>query len=136
MTETFADAVDRLHGLLEEQVGGWRRLLLATRAANRAVRVQDPAELERALGEQVETLRDLKRIEGRRAAAIREVGPRRDEDEALRAQLRGLAAEVTRATRIGRLAIERNGAVVEARLALHRRAGNEPAPAAGVDRIA
>jgi hypothetical protein len=100
------------------------------------VRVQDPAELERALGEQVETLRDLKRIEGRRAAAIREVWPRRDEDEALRAQLRGLAAEVTRATRIGRLAIERNGAVVEARLALHRRAGNEPAPAAGVDRIA
>jgi hypothetical protein len=135
MTETFADAVDRLHGLLEEQVGGWRRLLLATRAANRAVQVQDAAALEAAVGDQVETLRDLKRIAGLRSAAVREVGPR-GEDAALRAELRGLAAEVTRAGRVARLVIERNGAMVEARLALHRRAGTDLPASSAVDRMA
>jgi hypothetical protein len=97
--------------------------------------MQDPAELERALGDQVETLRDLKRIADRRAAAVREVGPATG-DDALRAQLRELAAEVQRATRVGRLAIERNGALVDTRLALHRRAGGDLPASAGLDRLA
>ena len=138
MTETFATAVDRLRDIVEEQVDGWRRLLEGTRAGNEALRGQDPARFEEVLAEQVETLRDLKEIEGRRQAMIREVGPVTREDlEGLEAELRRLAGEVSRANRVGRVAVERNGSMVEARLALHRRAGRtlDSAPG-GVDRIA
>jgi len=138
MTETFADAVDRLRDVLAEQVEGWRRLLETTREAGRAVRDQDADSFERVLAEQVETLRELKEIEQRRARRIREVGsPEVDPGLAgLHDELRRLAAEVSRAARVGRFVIERNGALVEARLALHRRAGREPRSTAGVDRIA
>lgn len=138
MTETFADTVDRLHGILAEQVDGWRRLLHATREGNRMLGSADPDEFGRVLAEQVETLRGLKELSDRREAVLRDVGPSGEAGtEGLREELRRLAAEVSRATRVGRLVLERNGALVEARLALHRRAGREvSSSAAGVDRMA
>lgn len=139
MTETFADAVERLQDVLAEQASGWRRLLVATRAANRALGAADPGALESLLAEQVETLRDLKEIARRRERTIREVGPAGSADElrGLEDELRTLASEVSRAARVGRLVIERNGALVEARLALHRRVGRDlNGSSARVDRIA
>ena len=138
MTETFADAVDRLQGILAEQVDAWRRLLQATREGNRVLGSADPDAFGRVLAEQVETLRDLKELADRREATLREVGPAAEAGEdGLREELRRLAVEVSRATRVGRLVLERNGALVEARLALHRRAGRKvPSSAAGVDRMA
>jgi hypothetical protein len=139
MTETFADAVDRLRDVLREQVSGWSRLLESTRASSRAVRRQDPGEFERLLAEQVETLRELREVDRRRALLVREVGlPAGDGGlSELQSELDRLAAEVSRGTRIARLVIERNGEMVEARLALRRRAGLDPGRAASrVDHVA
>jgi hypothetical protein len=139
MTETFADTVDRLRQVLREQVSGWNRLLESTRESSRAVRAQDAGEFERVLAEQVETLRDLREIDRRRAALVREVGSPAGDAElaALGTELARLAAEVSRGARVARLVIERNGEVVETRLALHRRAGLEPGRASSrIDRVA
>ncbi len=126
MTETFADTLDRFRSLVGSQMDGYRRLLRATRDGNRALAVQDPEDFERILGEQVETLRELKLLERERHEMIREVGlgDLTDDLRDLQRDLRALAEEVSRASQASRLVIERNGSLVEARLALHRRAGN------------
>jgi hypothetical protein len=55
----------------------------------------------------------------------------------LKATLAGLAAEVRRAGRVARYAVERSGSLVEARIGLHRQAGTIPdAARPGVNRIA
>ena len=137
MTETFAAAVDRLRDLVSAQVDGYRRLLDSTREGNDALRVQDAEGFDRVLAEQVEILRELKELEHERYQMMREVGSAtgHPEIERLSYDLKELAQEVSRASRVSRLVIERNGALVEARLALHHRA-RTPRSSAGIDRIA
>ena len=55
----------------------------------------------------------------------------------MRNELRALASEVRRSGRVERLVLERNGALVEARLGLHRQAGTLPDKSpAGVHQVA
>jgi flagellar biosynthesis/type III secretory pathway chaperone len=133
MTETFAGTLERLRDLLHEQVDGYRSLLESTRAGNQALRIQDPNAFEQILGEQVETLRKLKELESERDSLIREVGSGTGDGgfQRLHRDLQELAEKVTRESRVSRLVIERNGALVEARLALHRRAGSVDREARG-----
>jgi hypothetical protein len=139
MSETFADTLSRFRTLIGDQMDGYRRLLRTTRESNRALAAQDPEAFDRILAEQVEELRNLKRLEGERTAMIRQVGlgDLTDDLRDLQRDLRSLAEEVSRASRASRLVIERNGALVEARLALHRRAGTlDRADAPGVNQFA
>jgi hypothetical protein len=139
MAETYGAALGELRDLVADQVGLWQRLLESTRAATRAVGVHDAAAFEHALGEQVETLRALKGIERERARMVRSVGLGTEDatTRALHAELAKLAAEVQRAGRVAKFAIERNGALVEARIGLHRQAGTLPfAARPGVDQVA
>jgi hypothetical protein len=139
MAETSGSAAERLRDLVSAQVDGYRRLLDSTREGSRALRTQDMESFDRILGDQVETLRELKVLERARDRMIQEVGPASENTEFRRLQddLRRLAHEVSRATRVSRLVIERNGAMVEARLALHHRARNvTPGSGPGIDRIA
>ena len=139
MPETFADTIARFRGLIVDQMDGYRQLLRSTREGNDAVAAQDPESFERILGDQVETLRRLKILERERRAMIREVGlgGLSDDLEELQRDLRALADEVGRAGRTQRMVIERNGALVEARLALHRRAGTlDRASAPGINQFA
>ena len=139
MTETFADTLERFRTLVTDQMDGYRRLLHSTREGNRALARQDMESFDHVLADQVETLRGLKHLEYQRREMIREVGLGGVTEEVRRLQddLRSLAQEVSRAGRVSRLVIERNGSLVEARLALHRRAGNlNGAKKPGLDRIA
>ena len=140
MTDTFAASLQHLRTVIADQVDGYRQLLHSTREGNRALRGQDFETFDRVLNEQVETLRQLKGLQTERQRILREVGDGYlDESvQSLQSDLRGLAREVSRTTRVSRLVIERNGALVEARLGLHRRAsgGEATVPRAGVDRFA
>ena len=139
MTETFADTIVRFRSLVADQVAGYRRLLRATRDGNGALARADHERFDRVLVEQIETLRDLKRLEAERRDMIRDVGLGAPDQElaAMSEELRALAVEVSRASRSTRLVLERNGELVEARLAIHRRAGTlSGATRPGVDRIA
>jgi hypothetical protein len=139
MSETFGAALLELREVVTDQVELWRRLLETTREGTRAVGAHDAEAFERALAEQVETLRALRGIERERERVVRNVGegvsdPRTRE---LRGELARLALEVQRAGRVAKLALERNGALVEARIGLHRQAGTLPGGAAPfVDRVA
>lgn len=137
MAETFATAMVRLRDLVAAQVDGYRRLLDSTHEGNDALRAQDMDGFDRVLAEQMETLRELKELEQERRKTLQDVGPAKGHTEIdrLTSDLRELAREVSRASRVGRLVIERNGALVEARLALHRRAATSRSTSA-VDRIA
>jgi hypothetical protein len=137
MADTSGVALDRLRDLLHEQVDGYRSLLEATRAGTRAIRERDPQAFERILAEQVETLRRLKELERERSGMITGAGEGDDGHAELARDLRELARRVSRESRISRLVIERNGALVEARLALHRRAGTAPLESrGGLDHVA
>jgi hypothetical protein len=139
MAETFGAALVELRDLVTDQVSLWRRLLESTRATARAVAAQDADGFERALAEQVETLCALKGIERERSRVVRNVGYGAEDPttRALREELAQLAAEVQRAGRVAKFAIERNGALVEARIGLHRQAGTLPfAARPGVDQVA
>jgi hypothetical protein len=139
MAETFGAVVGELRDLVADQVALWRRLLEATRGATRALGAHDADDFERALALQVETLRALKGLERERGRLVRSVGEGTEDDatRALRAELAQLAAEVQRAGRVAKLSIERNGALVEARIGLHRQAGTlDVTSRSGVDRLA
>jgi flagellar biosynthesis/type III secretory pathway chaperone len=139
MTQTFAAALDRMRDVVAQQVEEYRRLLTTTHEANRALRVHDVDAFERVLADQVETLRALRELDRDRSTALREVGTGSESAEIreLTEDLTRLAHEVTRARRVTRFVIERNGELVEARLALHRRAGTLPDTGGpGVDRVA
>lgn len=139
MAETFGAALAELREVVTDQVALWRRLLETTRTATRAVGAHDADAFEQALGEQVETLRALKGLERERARVVKSVGEGAEDTQtrALRAELAQLAAEVQHAGHVAKLAIERNGALVEARIGLHRQAGTIPvASRSGVDRVA
>lgn len=139
MQETWGDAMERFRDLVGEQLAGYRRLLETTRAGTEALRTQDIDRFDAILEEQVETLRQLKALEGERGEMVRMIGGE-DSDPNLsemRNELRALAVEVRRAGHVERLVIERNGALVEARLGLHRQAGNlAEAKASGVHQVA
>ncbi len=139
MAETFADTLERFRTLVTDQMDGYRRLLHSTREGNHALARQDMESFDDVLADQVETLRGLKQLERRRREMIREVGLGGVTEDVRRLQddLRALAQEVSRASRTSRLIIERNGSLVEARLALHQRAGTlARAKKPGLDRIA
>ena len=139
MAETYGAALAELRGVVADQVSLWRRLLETTRQGTRALGAHDPDAFESALADQVETLRALKGLEMERARVVRTVGEGVTDPEAqeLRAELSRLAEEVRRAGRVEKLAVERNGALVEARIGLHRQAGTLPqGPGPGVDRVA
>jgi hypothetical protein len=125
--ETFGVAFERYRDLGLAQVASYERLLESTRAANEALRTHDADRFEEVLAAQIETLRELKELEGERRRLLREVGDTSGAAEIrhLREDLARLAEEVSRAQRVQHLVIERNGALVEARLALRRRAGVE-----------
>jgi hypothetical protein len=139
MSYTFATALERLREIAGGQADGYRRLLQTTRDGIDALRSQDHERFEGLLADQVETLRELADLRRERGEALREVGKPAFDDElvALDRELKSLAAEVVRANRVGRFVIQRNGALVEARLGLHRRVGTVPAGREGhVDRLA
>lgn len=139
MTETFGTAVTELRDVVADQVTLWRRLLDTTRAGTRAIGEHDPDAFEQALADQVDTLRALKALEAERGRLVRHVGEVTGDPETreLKAELDRLAEEVRRAGRVSRIALERNGAMVETRLGLHRQAGTLPKSGGpGVDRVA
>ena len=138
MTETFATTVERLREIVDHQIEGYRRLLESTREGTRALQSQDPDAFDRVLEEQVETLRSLKELEWERGHLMREVGDGSWTEgiSDLESNLRRLADEVGRAARVSRMAFERNGELVTARLSIHERAGVKPSARPGVDRIA
>jgi hypothetical protein len=124
MAETYGAVLDEVRELLARQLTGWRRLLDATRESTEALRSQDPADFERVLTEQVDALAELRTLESDRTRLLRVVGGADTPEIAeLKRNLRSLAAEVAQATGRSRFVLERNGALVEARLGLHRRAG-------------
>jgi flagellar biosynthesis/type III secretory pathway chaperone len=125
MPETFADRLERFRALVSDQIVGYRRLLETTRAGTRALERQDADEFDRILAEQVDILRRLKEHERERRSMVREVGSGDHDNDLgqLQRDLRRLAEEVSRANRAHRLVIERNGALVDARISLHRRVG-------------
>ncbi|MEZ5065259.1 MAG: flagellar export chaperone FlgN [bacterium] len=127
MAETYGAALDEMRDLLARQVAAWRGLLEATREGTDAVRTQDPDAFDDALAAQVDALARLRNLETERGELLAIVG--RDETEEiarLKLDLKALAVEVSRANDRSRFVIERNGALVEARLGLHRRAGTLP----------
>jgi len=138
MDDSFGGAMERFRDVIADQLAGYRRLLETTRAGTEALRTQDLERFDRILEDQVDTLRRLKELERERAQVVRVVGGATDAHVGeMRNELRALAAEVRRAGRVERLVIERNGALVEARLGLHRQAGTlAGAPSAGVHQIA
>lgn len=139
MGETYGAALEELRDVVASQVELWRRLLRTTRAGTSAIGAHDPDAFERALAEQVETLRALKGLDRERERVVRSVGENVGDPRAreLRAELAQLAAEVQRAGRVAKLALDRNGALVEARIGLHRQAGTlPPGTGPGLDRVA
>ncbi len=138
MPETFGAALVELRDVVADQVSLWRRLLETTREGTRALGAHDAPAFEQALADQVETLRALKALEAERGRIVRTVGEGAADPETreLKAELTRLADEVRHAGRITRFALERSGAVLEARVGLHRQAGTLPAAGPGVDRVA
>ena len=67
MSDTLASTLNHLRTVVGDQVVGYRRLLESTREADQALRVQDMDTFDRLLGEQVETLRELKGLQRERA---------------------------------------------------------------------
>jgi chromosome segregation ATPase len=138
MTQTFAAALDRMREIVAQQAEEYRNLLAATHAANRALRLHDVESFEQVLVEQVEALRSLSELNRERVDVLREVGTASSTPEIheLSQDLRRLAHEVSNAQRVTRFVIERNGELVDARLALHRRAGSLTDDARpGIDRV-
>jgi len=137
MAETYGGVLDEVRDLLARQRDGWRRLLDVTRESTEALRSQDAATFERVLTEQVDALADLRALEVDRTRILRVVGGADTPEIAeLKRDLRSLAVEVAQATGRSRFVLERNGALVEARLGLHRRAGLlDGSSAAGLHRI-
>lgn len=139
MEETYGGALERFRDVIADQLAGYRRLLETTRAGTEALRRQDIDRFDEILEEQVDTLRRLKELESERAHVVRVVGGADNDPHVseMRNELRALASEVRRSGRVERLVLERNGALVEARLGLHRQAGTlanvEPA---GVHQVA
>lgn len=124
MEDTLGAAMERLRDVIGDQLAGYRRLLETTRAGTDALRTHDLERFDAILEEQVDTLRHLKGLEHERAGVLRALGGVTDPElGGMRNELRALASEVRRAGRVERLVIERNGALVEARLGLHRQAG-------------
>jgi dsDNA-specific endonuclease/ATPase MutS2 len=139
MEESYGATLERFRDLVADQLAGYRVLLETTRSATDALRTHDVARFDDVLQEQVETLRRLKELENERGEIVRAVGGEHADDRLteMRQQLRALASEVRRAGRVERLVIERNGALVEARLGLHRQAGTlAGASALGVHQVA
>ncbi|GJM44469.1 MAG: hypothetical protein DHS20C21_13110 [Gemmatimonadota bacterium] len=125
MEDTYGAALERFRDVVADQLAGYRRLLASTRAGTDALRTHDVDRFDEILEEQVDVLRGLKELEHERAQVVRVVGGNAHDPELseMGHELRSLAAEVRRAGRVERLVIERNGALVEARLGLHRQAG-------------
>ena len=139
MSESYGATLERFRDLVADQIAGYRTLLDTTRSATAALRGHDVDAFEDVLEEQVETLRRLKELERERTEIVRVVGGEHADERLseMRQELRVLADEVQRAGRVERLVIERNGALVEARLGLHRQAGTlEGAKPSGVHQIA
>jgi FlgN protein len=138
MEDTLGGAMQRLRDVIGDQLAGYRRLLDTTRAGIDALRTHDLERFDGILEEQVDTLRHLKGLERERASVFRALGGVADpEVGGMRNELRALASEVQRAGRVERLVIERNGALVEARLGLHRQAGTlARGQTAGVHQVA
>jgi hypothetical protein len=138
MTETYGSALERLCGIVGSQTEGYRRLLEATREGLAALRTHDVLRFDEILADQVDTMRELKDLERERAKTMQQVGsPAGDGRLAeLNEELKRVVTDVVRANRVSRLVIERNGAVIEARLGLHRRIREIPGAAVGVDETA
>ena len=139
MTETYGAALEKLCDIVGSQTAGYRRLLETTREGLAALRAHEVTRFDDILAEQVDTMRELKDLERERERMIRQVGaPTGDARlSELTAELKQVAADVVRANRVSRLVIERNGALVEARLGLHGRVREIPSAAAvGVDETA
>ena len=125
MDETYGGAIERFREVVADQLAGYRRLLETTRAGTEALRVHDIDAFDEILAQQVDTLRTLKDLERERAQVVRVVGGAEADPQlsGMHHELRALASEVGRSGRVERLVLERNGALVEARLGLHRQAG-------------
>ena len=138
MTETYGVALEKLCEIVESQTAGYRRLLDTTREGLAALRSHDVQRFDEILAEQVDTMRRLKDLERERGRMIRQVGPPAGDSRLteLNEGLKRLVADVVRANRVSRLVIERNGALIEARLGLHRRIREIPAATVGVDETA
>lgn len=139
MEETYGATMERFRDVIADQLAGYRRLLETTRAGTEALRRQDIDRFDEILEEQVDTLRRLKELEHERAQVVRVVGGVGNDPQLseMRNELRALASEVRRTGRVERLVLERNGALVEARLGLHRQAGTlSGAAPAGVHQVA
>lgn len=67
-------ALDKLRGVVSEQVSLWRRLLRTTLEGTRALDSHDPRAFEDALSRQIETLRALQALDGERGRLVRAVG--------------------------------------------------------------
>jgi flagellar biosynthesis/type III secretory pathway chaperone len=138
MTETYGSALEKLCDIVGSQTAGYRRLLETTREGLAALRTQDVTRFDEILAEQVDTMRELKDLERERERAMQEVGsPAREGRLAeLSEELKRVVTDVVRANRVSRLVIERNGALIEARLGLQGRLRDVPHATVGVDETA
>jgi|GEM_PF-2987345 len=125
MTETFAQALDRLRDIARGQAVGYRRLLAATTEGNEALRTNDALRFERILAEQAATLQELRALERERAHCLKEVGAIPAEDELTR-ELRDLAQRMSRENRVQRFVTSRRDGLTETRLGFRRRLGILP----------